>query len=100
MTKGLSGKRSNDLSFGQLFLLEEIRAREAAGDRVRRKKLLRHPEFPAAALLGLALGFTLSILFLSLQSNGLAAAGQAAAAIHIQSDLSQQHASAMPLTRP
>lgn len=75
----------NDLSFGQLFLLQEINAREVPHFRLRskkweawRKKLLRHAELKAAAVLGLVLGLAASVLFLSFQPSGLVEAGKTA----------------------
>jgi hypothetical protein len=62
------------LSFGQIHLLEAIHARETDPE-FSWKRVIR-PEFVAGALLGLVLGFSISIHHLSSQTNGLAAASR------------------------
>jgi hypothetical protein len=62
------------LSFGQIHLLEAIHAKETEQE-FSWKKVIRL-EFVAGAILGLALGFSISIHHLSSQSNGLAAAAR------------------------
>ncbi len=62
------------LSFRQLNLLEKINAREEA--LVFSWKQVIRPEFLGGAVLGLALGFSFSVYYLSNQANGLAAAAR------------------------